>query len=408
MEKVFVGRQPIFDQHLSLQAYELLFRSGLQNAAVIGSHDFDQDMATTNVMLNTFIDIGLEQLVESYPAYINLSRSFLTGSLPLPFAPEQVVLEILEDIKSEPEVIAAIKGLKEKGYTIALDDFINVTDMHELVEVVDIIKVDIQPLSTEELSDLVSKLRQIKPDICLLAEKVEDNDAFEHCKSLGFELFQGYFFCRPQIVEGARLSGNRLEMLNLMAEMQDTDTDFARLEYLIARDVALSYRLLRYINSAAFSMRRTIESIRQVLTLLGMNKIKNIVCLILLSEIDDKPKELMTLSMIRGKMCELLAQREGLEGADQYFTVGLFSLLDAIMDQPLPELVNNLPLADMVKDALLEHKGEAGQILSLVEQFESGRWDRLMEQRVSPETITGAWIDAVQWAHESTDSLKSQ
>ncbi|WP_409522646.1 EAL and HDOD domain-containing protein [Nitrincola sp. MINF-07-Sa-05] len=406
MEKVFVGRQPIFDQQLSLQAYELLFRSSMQNTAVIGSHDFDQDMATTNVMLNTFIDIGLEQMVETYPAYINLSRSFLIGSLPLPFSPNQVVLEILEDIKTEPEVIAAIKGLKEKGYIVALDDFIDVTNMLELVQLVDIIKVDVQPLSTDELASLVVSLRKINPATRLLAEKVEDKATFEYCKSLGFVLFQGYFFCRPQVVEGTRLSGNRLEMLNLMAELQDSETDFARLEYLIARDVALSYRLLRYINSAAFGMRRSIESIRQVLTLLGMNKIKNIVCLILLSEIDDKPKELMTLSMIRGKMCELLAQKQGLDGADQYFTVGLFSLLDAIMDRPLPELVNNLPLSALVKDALLEHKGEAGMMLSLVEQFESGRWDQLMNQPVSPEIITGAWIDAVQWAHESTDSLK--
>jgi len=402
LENVFVGRQPIFDAEMNLFAYELLFRSGenVGHAGVV-----DGDMATTQVMLNAFMDIGMDHLVGSQFAFINLTRRFLVGEHPLPFTPDRVVLEVLEDVEPDAEVVAAVRRLAERGFTIALDDFIYREEMRPLIELADIIKIDLMALEAGALPEQVRCIRADNPRVHLLAEKVETHDEFSECRALGFDYFQGYFLSRPNVVKGERLAGNRLAILNLMAELQDPEADMARLEQLISRDVALAYRLLRYINSAAFGLNQKVESVLKAVNLLGIRAVKNWVSLMLLANIDDKPRELMVNALVRAKMCELLAAARKRPGREQYFTAGLFSMLDALMDRPLPELIDALPLSDGIKVGVLDREGPVGDTLQQVIDYEAGAFDALADADLPPEAFTESYVAAVAWARESSSAL---
>ncbi len=281
---IFIGRQPIYDKNLNVYAYELLFRAGQQqNAANI----VDGDIATTNVVLNALTEIGMDKLVGEQLAFINLPRNFLLtlGDDPVPEIKHQIVLEILEDIAADDEVVAAVQDLSTNGYTIALDDFVYNASLQPLVDNANVIKIDLMALDEDSLSDHVSKLANGKRK--LLAEKVETQEEFERCKQLGFDYFQGYFFCKPNIVKGQRAPANKLAVMKVLASLQSPDLDTKELTQTISQDVTLSYRLLRYINSAQFGLGKQIDSIKRAVVMLGRNTIRNLASLIALSQIDD-------------------------------------------------------------------------------------------------------------------------
>ncbi|MBI5041049.1 MAG: HDOD domain-containing protein [Gammaproteobacteria bacterium] len=302
MQDIYIGRQPIFDRDLNVFAYELLFRSGTQNHA----GEFDGDQATSQVIVNAFIEIGLDQIVGTHRAFINLTRSFVTSSTPLPFPKDRVVLEVLEDIRPDAEVIASVRSLAEQGYTVALDDFVFNDDLKPLVELAQIVKIDLMALSREQLDEHVRLLRGY--NVKLLAEKIETQEEFEHCKELGFEYFQGYFLSKPNIVQSQQLPPNRLAVLQLLSKLQDPESDAGEVEKLVSQDVALSYKLLRYINSAFFALPKKIDSIRQAVVYLGTSAIKTWITLLVVAGLGNKPTELVIQAMQRAKMCELLAQ----------------------------------------------------------------------------------------------------
>ena len=294
MSDIFIGRQPIYDRKLGVYAYELLFRSEQSNAAEIT----DGDKATSDVIVNTFLEIGLNNIVNKRRAFINLTRSFFVNHLTVSLPKDRVVLEVLEDIAADAEVIQGVRHLSEQGYTIALDDFIYHKSLQPLIKLANLIKIDIMSLDKHEVRDHVVALR--KHPVKLVAEKIETQQDFDYCMDLGFDYFQGYFFAQPKVIRGRRLPNNRIAILKLLRRLQDPDITPDQLEGMIAQDVAFSYRLLRYVNSAAYALSHNIETVQQAVVMVGLQTIKSWTTLLAMSQVDNKPTELVVTAMVRG------------------------------------------------------------------------------------------------------------
>ncbi len=399
MQDIFIGRQPIFGRDLKLFAYELLFRSGTANHA----GQFDGDQATSQVIVNVFMELGLDQIVGTHWAFINMTRAFITATAPLPFPRDRVVLELLEDIRPDPEVIEGLRSFTDQGYQVALDDFIYHESLRPLVELAHIVKIDLMAVPREDLAGHVEQLRQYP--VKLLAEKIETEEEFEYCKGLGFDYFQGYFLSRPSVVQGSQLPPNRLAVLQLLAKVQDPNSDAHDLERLISQDVALSYKLLRYINSAFFAFPKEIDSIRQAVVYLGTRAIKTWVSLLAVAGLGDKPVELVTQAMQRARMCELLARAARRPNPESYFTVGLFSLLEALMEAPLVQILEALPFSEEIRDGLLKQQGPYGEALACVIAYERGDFGHAVFGRLTPAQTTEAYLEATRWADKSATEL---
>ena len=388
---IFVGRQPIFDRQLNVVGYELLFRGFEADEANV----VDGDLATSQVIVNTFMEIGLDRLVGNGLAFMNLTRRFLIDEYPLPVMQGRMVLEVLEDVKVDEALVNALRRLSRQGYQIALDDVVHPEDVSPLLEIADIVKIDLLAVDQDRLGEHVATLREY--GVRLLAEKVETHEDMELCLDLGFDCFQGFFLSRPKVVSGRRMPASRLAIVRLLAELQNPYIEFGELEAIVRQDVALSYRLLRLINSAFFSLPTKITTIRQALTLLGIQQVQAWLSLLLLAKIDDKPRALMTTAMTRAKMCELLAMAANEPGPEADFTVGLFSVLDALLDLPMEEVVTALPLSDEVTAALLESQGHLGAALDCALAYERGDWDAVSYLSLTPEEIRDAYLESLDW-----------
>lgn len=394
IKNLFVGRQPIYNGQLGLYGYELLFRNNLENKADV----LDGNQATSQVMTQTFLEIGLEHLVGHHKAFFNLTQAFITGSLPVPFSKKQVVLEVLENIPATVETIEGLHNLKKQGYTIALDDFVLTTQIHPFVELADIIKVDIlqdASFGKKQIRDLHYK------GIKLLAEKIETKQQFEACRQLDFDFYQGYFLSRPQIVQGKHIPENKNLLLYLLARLQDPDIEFGELQELIKRDPALSFKLLRYINSPAVGLASAVQSIQQAITIIGLDALKRWVTLIVVATVADKTGELIRIALTRAKMCELLGVAIGKSDQDIYFTVGLFSALDTMLDVPLEQVLKSLPFSGRINDALLKHVGIEGEVLQCVLSYELSDWQNVKCGALSVDAINQIYVQAITWSDES-------
>ena len=399
MSDIFIGRQPIYDRKLGVYAYELLFRSERSNAADIT----DGDKATSDVIVNTFLEIGLDNIVNKRLAFINLTRSFFVNQLSVSLPKDRVVLEVLEDIAVDKEVIEGVKRLTEQGYTIALDDFIYHESLQPLVKLANIIKIDIMSLDRDVVRDHVATLRNHA--VKLVAEKIETQQDFDYCLDLGFDYFQGYFFAQPKVIRGRRLPNNRIAILKLLRRLQDPAMTADQLEGLIAQDIAFSYRILRYVNSAAYALPRKIESVQEAVVLLGLQIIGAWTTLLAMSQVDNKPTELVVTAMVRGKMAEELAKARKCQRTNSFFTVGLFSALDALMDNTMEEILTQLPLADHISNALLHRQGIHGEILSCVLAYERGAWRQVRCGSLSMSQIRDCYLSALRWAQVACQQL---
>lgn len=390
-----LARQPIFDYNLRVFAYELLFRNSSTDFCANINADA-ADMATAKVINFAFLEIGMDRVLGDHTGFINLTRNFLLSDDPFPLAKEKVVLEILEDIEPDEEIIAAVKNLVKQGYVIALDDFIFSPKLEPLVELATIIKVDILAMTDEELADHVHILR--KYPVKLLAEKVETNAQFNYCRKLGFDLFQGYFFSKPSIIEDKVIPARQQQLLNLIARLQDPDIEFDEIERLISQDPALLYKLTRLLNSAAVGLNKHIDSVKHALVFLGINAIKTWTTIIAMNEIDAIPDELMTMALVRGKMCEKIAPAYGYS-ENLGFLVGLFSNLDSMLQRPMDELLKGIPLNDEIVLALTNHGGLLGKMLDDVVAYKTGHWDCVNTDFASLEAFANIYMDAVEWAN---------
>lgn len=399
MLEVFVGRQPIYNQQLKVIGYELLFRSYRSETAEF----LNGDSATSQLILNTFMEIGLEQLVGGGLAFINLTRSFFLEKLPLPLLEDRVVIEVLENITIDDEFVEAVQFLSDRGYQIALDDVVNPDDVEPLLDIADIVKVDLVDIDRSRLEEYVNVFHKHK--LKLLAEKIETHDEFELCKNLGFHYFQGFFFSKPKVISGHKMPESRLAILRLLSKLHTPGIEFKEMEDLISQDVSLSYKLLRLINSSFYARPKKIKSIRHALTFLGIRQIKDWVSLLSLAKVDDKPRELMNTAMVRAKMSEILALALKMKNAETGFTVGLFSVLDALLDLPLKEVIRLLPLSDDITSALLEHKGKFGEVLHCVLAYEHGEWEEAKCPGLEPDAIRDAYLESVNWTNNVASLL---
>src|SRR3954447_5477535 len=368
MSEVFVARQPIFDRALAGNAYELLFRgsNSIDRALII-----DQDEATSTVVLNALTEFGIEGLVSDGRAWVNVARDFVVAGLARALPQERVVLELLEDQGTDDELLSALAARRREGYPIAVDDFEGAAEREPALAYADVVKIDV--LNRDD-ADVAADVELLRPyNVTLLAEKVETRDDFERCASLGFKLFQGYFFCKPETMSARGVAPNRTPLLQLGAALQDPDIAFADLERLISYDVALSYRLLRYINSAFFGLRREVDSIGRALTLLGLENVKRWSTLSAFAGIDEKPREVLVTGLIRARFCEL-AGTHLVPGVspERLFTLGLFSVVDALMDAPIAEVMTCIPFPPEMVAALVERAGPTGELLDAALSCERG------------------------------------
>ena len=401
MSNVFVGRQPIFDANLKVFAYELLYRAPDSDRNAAGVIDGNQ--ATMTTIINTYIEIGLENLVRDKLAAINLTEDFLLQEDKIPFTPNQAILEILEDVAVTPELIEAVTKLKQKGYVIALDDYLYNPEHKPLLELADIVKIDLMALSREQLIEHFNEIK--KYNVKLLAEKIETPEEYIFCRDIGFDYFQGYFLSRPQVVTGKSLPTNRLSILNLLSVLHNPDSDVDDVADAINTDATTSYKLLKLINSAAFNFSREIQSIQQGVMLLGRRQLGSWASMLSLSSMKDRPAEIMRVAMVRAKMCELLADKMGIKESDSYFTVGLFSALDLLMQRPLSQLLEPLPLNDEVRNALLYKRGLMGEVLNCVLAYEIADWENVTLQQLTAEDFMVANVEAVTWMNALMDTL---
>ncbi|NNE64614.1 MAG: HDOD domain-containing protein [Gammaproteobacteria bacterium] len=400
MPDIFIGRQPIFNENLDIYAYELLFRGQSdQNDAKF----IDGDAATSQVILNTFADIGLSNLVDDHLAFINLTRYFLEEPQRIVIPPGQVVLEILEDIEPDPAILSSIEALKNQGYTIALDDYIHNDKLQPLVDLADIIKIDITVLDMQEIRQHALQFRE--QGIRLLAEKVETYEEFDALQEIGFDYFQGYFFSRPTVVRGKGLQGNQVSILRLLAMVNNPGLDVSELSKIISTDVSLSHKILKFINSPISGLRAKVDSIQRAVVMLGLNTIKNWISLVALASASEKPEALSILALARARTCEQLAAAAGLSALDSFFTAGLFSALDAMMDQPIDELLEELPLDEELKSALSQREGVYGEALNCVIAMESNQLSKIKFQNIEFARLSEIYLKALLWADHQAAAI---
>lgn len=400
MQNIFIGRQAIFDRQMEVYGYELLYREGDTEGIQVS----DGDLASSRVMLNTFMEIGLERIVGPHHAFINLTRSFFTDSPSIPFEKEQVVLELLEDLAVDDNLIHNTANLASQGYHLALDDYEFDPCWDPLLPYISIIKVEVPAISPEGLEHKILPLK--RRGIRLLAEKIETEEEYRLYHDLGFDYFQGYFFSRPKTVKGRRLGENQLVIMQLLARLNDPDISVDELERLISQDVALSYKILRYINSAAMALPRKLDSIGQAVVYLGLQRIKAWANLIALSQVENKPQEILYTALVRANMCQQLIQRSGQHSTETAFTVGLLSTLDLLLDSPLTKVLKELPLSDEIHDALLEKSGPIGEALACTLAYEFQNWEQTSFNELDNATICEIYLASTQKAFEFHDVLE--
>lgn len=402
-EQLFLGRQPILDSDQQLFAYELLFRSGSHNIA-----DFtDGHQATATVIINAFGELGIEAALGGFCGFINVDEAFLLSDLLELLPKESVVLEILETVRPSSAVLERCRELKAAGFKLALDDVIRLdADFVELISLVDIIKVDIQHLAHDQLTQLVAKLKPLGKQ--LLAEKVDSREQMELCQKLGFTLFQGYYFARPTVIAGKRLDHSQLTLLKLMGLLL-SDAEIPALEAALKPEPGLTVSLLRMTNSVGAGSRQRITSLRHAITVLGRRQLQRWLQLLVFTsgKQGGRSNPLLMLAATRGRLMELLAadlQPGDTVFADHAFMVGIMSLMPAVVGLSLADIVTQLGLAVDVRDALCDGQGRLGDMLRLAESSENGELDLLASNLahlpgLGPKLLNRAQAEALQWAN---------
>jgi EAL and modified HD-GYP domain-containing signal transduction protein len=393
----YVARQPIMDRRSRVHGYELLFRAGPE-AAFRG----DGDLAT-RTMLDNAVVFGLEKLAAGMPAFMNCTRESLTGELVNVLPPSMTVLEILESLEPTAELIAACRKLKSAGFRLALDDFTWRPKFAPLVELADYIKVDFFLAGAEARKELLKRLSGVT--VALIAEKVETQEEYRQACEEGFTLFQGYYFCRPVLLQNRQVPANRLSHIEILQLLRGDTIELKRLTELLKRDASLTYRLLRLVNSPMCAVRQEVNSIQAALLAVGEETFRRIAMLAITSELNsNQPAEILRMAFVRGRFCELAAGSSGLDRTEQYL-VGLLSLLPAMLRLPMAELTPALPLRDEVRRALEGTANPVRSLLSWLEFHERADWagsDLAAESNgLRREGLLDNYAEAVIWAEDA-------
>ncbi len=399
MRTVYLGRQPIFNGDLKPVAYELLYRANANDRS-----DLNDARASANVLINAFLEMGVQRVVGKARAFIHVTPELLGDDLLRLFDPAQLVLQLMPDMDFDDALLGTLDQLRAAGYGISIDDLLVHEGTLPLLERAHFVKVDMQAVPAEELAEHVQALRRFP--VALVAEKVETHEQFAQCQALGFDFYQGYFFARPKLVAGRTLAGDRLGVMQLLAALHNPQAELSKVQLAIENSVSLSYRLLRYANSAAFNLSREINSIAQATVILGQRRLRDMATLLALTGANDKPQELIRTVLARARLCSNLAP-PGRGNADIAFTVGLFSALDALMDRPLEELLNDLPLTEETRLAVLEQRGPFGQVLAAAMALERGDFESAVLDTLAQKPTPQAYLEAADWANQTVDEMQA-
>jgi EAL and modified HD-GYP domain-containing signal transduction protein len=385
-----VGRQPIFDDKLNVYGYELLFRKPAGSA-------MDADAMTAEVLVHASLDLGFKSVVGSKLAFINATRSFIVGELPVGLPPEQTVIEILEDVALDTQVLAGCRRLVREGYRLALDDYVFREGDEPLLELANIVKLDVLAMPGADLAQQVEHCAGY--GLQLLAEKVETRAQLAACHDLGFGLFQGYLLSRPSMVASQALTPNRLTCLRLTEKLCDPDISAEDVTSVIETDPGLSYRLLHAAGmGVAGGFRRQLHSVRDGIVQLGTRRLRDWVILMLLADTHEGSAEQLTIAMTRARMSELLADATVPTVRDSAFTIGLLSALDLLLEAPLPEIIKHLSLSSELVDGLLDHTGALGRILDEVLSWERGIEGPSERPERDLVHLAESYVQALAWA----------
>jgi len=393
---VFVARQPIFDRLRHVYAYELLFRSGMSNAFP----GVDGDEATSSLLSSSFFTVGIEQIASGHKAFINFTEDMLVQGVPAMFPRDCVVVEVLEDVHPTEDVLSACRELVRKGYLLALDDFVYQDNLVPLIELAAIIKVDFRLTPLAQIKDMVATLKQYP---CrLLAEKIETHEEFALADSMGFVYFQGYFFSKPEVLKNKDIPSSQMALMQLIVKVNQADFEVSDIEKLVTQDISISYKLLKYLNSAYYSRLQPITSIHQAIAFLGGKGTRLFVSLIATSKLSEhKPDELIRTACIRARFLEQIGMAQNLDHGD-CFMLGLFSLLDAMLDVSMDVLMGQLPLSEDITQALVHKTGRLYPLLQLIVLYEVGEWNEMKtlqtQLALDEHSIMTYYLDAVRWA----------
>ncbi len=365
-QQIFLGRQSILDRSQNLRAFELLFRSSGRNRADVGS----ASVATATVINHVLNEVGIESVLGSYRGFINLDMEMLMSDAIELLPRDKVVLEILETVEPTPEIVERCRYLRDNGFTLAMDDFIRDEQaLWPLLEVTHIVKLDLQLTDRTRLAETADKLRRF--NVQLLAEKVDSMGQFKVCLNLGFDLFQGYYFAKPEIIRGKRLSRSEMLLTRLLGLLM-ADANTAEIEKVFKQDPGLSVNMLRLVNSVATGTNGKVTSLASALVVLGRRQVQRWLQLLLFAQLSpckEFPSPLLQLAATRGKFMELMvAGNKTME--DNAFMTGIMSLMDTLLGMPLAEVIRELPIADEVCEALLNRGGSLGRLLTLAEALE--------------------------------------
>nr|WP_240948380.1 HDOD domain-containing protein [Planosporangium mesophilum] len=372
--------------------YELLFRGAGTEVAASRRNAY----ATSQVIVNAFTEFGLPELVGDHMCFINLTREFIVGELALPFEPGRVVLEILESVEMDDEVIAGVSRLVEQGYPIALDDFVFGLGHERLLGLASYVKIDVLDGDEDRITSVVRACRKY-PDIKLVAEKVETTEHIMLAHELGFELLQGYALSRTQVVSIATLAPSRLRRLELLGALTGPEADVDHIVSIVTSDPALTFRVLRATNAASGGLNRRVSSVHQAVVMLGGQRIREWVTLMLVSDIAEASDAHLSTAMARARLCQTIASRLD-ASADSAFIAGLLWGISDVLGVPVVDLVGRLPLADDVTEALVNGSGGLGEVLSLVRAYEGADATALSQLKVSPADLAKAYLSAVGWS----------
>lgn len=396
--EVHVVRQPIFNTEKTVIGYELLFRNGIDDLFSVS----DGDQATANVTSSSFFLKIADDLTGGKKAFINFTSKILKHQMMTMSPPKTPALELTETPKPEETLLAACRQLKEQGLMVVIDGVVFDQGSENLIKLADLVKVDFLQTKDKERKEFAQRLGTT--GVALLAEKIESYYDFKQAKELGCQYFQGYFFARPELFSGREIPGYTVNYLNMMREASRKEIDFEKMEQIFRRDVALSFKMLKFINSAFFGVRNKISSVRQALVLLGHKEILKWVSLLALQNIaQEKPDEVVALSLIRARFGELLAFQLGWsKRSDQAFLVGLFSLVDAMLDRPMGDILRELPLDDDIVIALLRGDNDLGRLHTMARCYEKAEWDEFSNVAkslgIAEKDVAELYRQSVGWA----------
>jgi EAL and modified HD-GYP domain-containing signal transduction protein len=391
MDHVFIGRQPILDRKGRLYGYELLHRRRGEDSAT-GN---DGDRMSSDMLLNAVLEVGIQKLTAMHPAFVNVTRNLLLNGCLDSLPSDGIGLEVLESVTADRELLDRLCALRKQGFTIALDDFVCLPERDALIDVADIVKLDVLALGDASLERQVRILKQ--RGVLLLAEKVETAAMHARTLALGFDLFQGYFFARPETYVGQQIRPNKLVLVQLLARINDPNLTPQELSGIIRGDVSMSVTVLRWANSPLFGLQHAVESVERAVVVLGLFTIRNWVSLLTLARMGVTVTELHTTILVRARTCELLAAAAALQSASSYFTVGLLSALDIILQVDMGQALEHIPLGPEQKDALLRRSGNLGAALNCVMGMEAGDETAARFAALTVAEVTRCYFSAIDW-----------